>query len=196
MEQIKEHEAKLDKIKEEEMERRKKALELKKIKDREDEKNRQKKETHMLEREFEKKKSEIRKHMQRLKVTCPDGIISRVNEMKAIKEGLLELTNNYKSEIKTLSKEVEELKHKKNQQNTQNDDKDDSHIDRTLITQRHMVVENENIKRSIHKLRGSPLFSANPVESFEITKDFVSSPEFKGFDMKNKLELYEKNLGT
>lgn len=88
----------------------------------------------------------------------PDNILTRVTEMHAIKEGLLDLSYNYKNDIKKIQIEVEELKEIKRQQNIQQDS-DETGIDKAWIQQKKMAEEADDM------------------------------------ETKNKLELYENNLG-
>lgn len=88
----------------------------------------------------------------------PENILTRVNEMHAIKEGLLDLSYNYKKDIKKIQIEVEELKEIKRQQNIQQDS-DETGIDKAWIQQKKMAEEADDM------------------------------------ETKNKLELYENNLG-
>jgi hypothetical protein len=78
--------------------------------------------------------------------------------MHAIKEGLLDLSYNYKKDIKKIQIEVEELKEIKRQQNIQQDS-DETGIDKAWIQQKKMAEEADDM------------------------------------ETKNKLELYENNLG-
>jgi hypothetical protein len=91
-------------------------------------------------------------------VSHPENILTRVNEMHAIKEGLLDLSYNYKKDIKKIQIEVEELKEIKRQQNIQQDS-DETGIDKAWIQQKKMAEEADDM------------------------------------ETKNKLELYENNLG-
>ena len=68
MDQIKDHEAKLDKLKGEDLQRRKKLYDAKKLAAKELEMTRTRKENLFVEKELDKRKIEIMKHMSKMKV--------------------------------------------------------------------------------------------------------------------------------
>lgn len=117
LDEIKDHEARIEKEKAEELERKRIALEVKKQNAADAEAKRKKKANSYLKTELEKKRHELAKIMARMKVSQPEKILDKVSEMTGVKDGLLDLISNYKNEIAELKDDIESLRVVKKQQN-------------------------------------------------------------------------------
>lgn len=141
LDEIKDHEARLEKEKQDELELKKQAMDIKKQKAMEDEIKRKKKATQHLKTELEKKKQDLSKIMKKMKVSQPEMVLTKVSEMTGVKEGLKDLIVNYQNEIQTLKDEVSDLQEQKRLQ-TIDDGENEMGIEKNVMEQIELAQKN------------------------------------------------------
>ena len=158
--EIKNHEDKLEKEKGAELMRQRILTEEERKTKLEEANRERRKENKRLTKEIEKRYKELSEVMTKMKVTHPEGVLGRVGEMTAIKGGLKDLSENYRNEITKLKGEISKLTHQKNLQTVE----EDSPEERKLQLERQVTDLRENKEPSGAKER---IDMANRLEELE-----------------------------
>lgn len=199
---IKDHELKLHKIKQEEIIEQRKEMVRRKLRRQEEEKERKDQKNAALNKELQSKKDEIENHMVHMKVTNPDMICTRITEMRSIKEGLQDLKQNYTQQIGKLDTEVNRLKLTKDRVFDVKRESETMPKDEYRLQQKKLLIENATLKRGLNADGKMDIEFTNEKQDFDqFQKNYnISSNDLEVFreDLENrdKIIQFDKNLST